>query len=173
MRELIELNELSEFELGFLNNSNDEQYLTFDLSGEIYALDILRIQEIKGWSSITSVPNSPEYMQGVINLRGLIVPVIDLRKRFDMEIVPYTQTTVVIVMKVYSVIQDRIMGIIVDAVSDVHNIKQEIIKPAPIMHGAITNEFIYGLAKVDEKMIIVLNIDALLNSDDLAIDSAF
>jgi purine-binding chemotaxis protein CheW len=160
-------------ELDFFNNSNNEQYLTFELAGEFYALEILRIQEIKGWTHVTSVPNSPAYMQGVINLRGLIVPIVDLRKRFDMEIVPYTQTTVVIIMKVHSERQDRTMGIIVDAVSDVHNIKKSIIKPAPVMHGAISNEFIHGLAKVDHKMIIVINIDALLNSDDLANDPEF
>lgn len=162
-----------EIDLDFLSNTSDEQYLTFELSGEIYALDILRIQEIKGWSHVTSVPNSPSYMQGVINLRGLIVPIIDLRKRFAMAVVPYTQTTVVIVMKVYGETCDRTMGIIVDAVSDVHNIKKEIIKPAPVMHGAISNDFIYGLAKVDNKMMIVINIDALLNSGDLANEAEF
>jgi len=169
------MNEIAEnkIELDFLSNTNDEQYLTFELAGEIYALDILRIQEIKGWTNVTSVPNSPNFMQGVINLRGLIVPIVDLRKRFDMEIVPYTQTTVVIVMKVYSETKDRTMGIIVDAVSDVHNIKKEIIKPAPLMHGAISNEFIQGLAKVENKMIIVINIDALLNSDDLINEAEF
>ncbi len=157
-------------EIDFLSNTSDEQYLTFELAGEFYAIDILRVQEIKGWSMVTSVPNSPDYVQGVINLRGLIVPIIDLRKRFDMEVVPYTKTTVVIVMKVYSEVQDRTMGIIVDAVSDVHNIKQEQIKPAPVMHGAIKNEFVQGLAKVDGKMLIVINIDKLLNSSDLAVE---
>jgi purine-binding chemotaxis protein CheW len=165
------MSELKEIELDFLSNSSDEQYLTFELSGEIYAIDILRIQEIKGWNKVTSVPNSPYYLQGVINLRGLIVPIVDLRKRFAMDVVPYTQTTVVIVMKVYSDTQDRTMGIIVDAVSDVHNIKKESIKPAPVMHGAINNDFIQGLAKVDNKMIIVVDIDALLNSKELAIES--
>ncbi|MFK5894265.1 MAG: chemotaxis protein CheW [Pseudomonadota bacterium] len=164
------MSELKEIELDFLSNSSDEQYLTFELAGEIYAIDILRVQEIKGWNKVTSVPNSPHYLQGVINLRGLIVPIVDLRKRFDMEIVPYTKTTVVIVMKVYSDLQDRTMGIIVDAVSDVHNIKKEIIKPAPVLHGAISNDFIRGLAKVDHTMIIIVDIDALLNSNDLAIE---
>ena len=168
MSEEVEVNS----ELDFLSNTSDEQYLTFELAGEIYAIDILRVQEIKGWDKVTSVPNSPNYLQGVINLRGLIVPIIDLRKRFEMNVVGYTKTTVVIVMKVYGETQDRTMGIIVDAVSDVHNIKQEIIQPAPVMHGAISNEFIQGLAKVDKKMIIVINIDALLNSDELEIEAA-
>jgi len=159
-------------ELDLLSNTSDEQYLTFELAGEIYAIDILRVQEIKGWDKVTSVPNSPSYLQGVINLRGLIVPIIDLRKRFDMDIIAYTKTTVVIVMKVYGDTQDRTMGIIVDAVSDVHNFKKETIQAAPVMHGAISNEFIQGLAKVDQKMIIVINIDALLNSNELAIEAA-
>ncbi|MFK5986642.1 MAG: chemotaxis protein CheW [Pseudomonadota bacterium] len=167
MSEVIE----AEVELDFLSNTSDEQYLTFELSGEIYAIDILRVQEIKGWDKVTSVPNAPAYLQGVINLRGLIVPIVDLRKRFAMKVVPYTKTTVVIVMKVYSETQDRTMGIIVDAVSDVHNIKKELIKPAPVMHGAISNDFLQGLAKVDHKMIIVINIDALLNSNELAIEA--
>jgi len=153
-------------------SSSEEQYLTFELAGEIYAIDILRVQEIKGWDKVTSVPNAPNYMQGVINLRGLIVPIVDLRKRFELEVVPYTETTVVIVMKVYSEIQDRTMGIIVDAVSDVHNIKQEEIKPAPVMHGAISNEFINGLATVNNKMLIIINVDALLNSGELALEKA-
>ncbi len=159
-----------EVELDFLSNTSDEQYLTFELSGEIFAIDILRVQEIKGWNKVTSVPNAPEYLQGVINLRGLIVPIIDLRKRFAMDVVAYTKTTVVIVMKVYGETQDRTMGIIVDGVSDVHNIKNSIIKQAPVMHGVISNDFIHGLAKVSDKMIIVLNIDALLNSSELAIE---
>lgn len=159
-----------ESELDFLSNASEEQYLTFELSGEYYAIDILRVQEIKGWNTVTSIPNAPRYVQGVINLRGLIVPIIDLRKRFGMEEIPYTQTTVVIVMKVYSEAQDRTMGIIVDAVSDVYNFKQDSIKPAPIMHGAISNEFIQGLVKVDGKMLIVINIDKLLNSGDLSVE---
>ncbi|MBF0266208.1 MAG: purine-binding chemotaxis protein CheW [Gammaproteobacteria bacterium] len=154
------------------DSSSEEQYLTFELAGEIYAIDILRVQEIKGWDKVTSVPNAPHYMQGVINLRGLIVPIVDLRKRFELDVVPYTETTVVIVMKVYSDIQDRTMGIIVDAVSDVHNIKNEQIKSAPIMHGAISNEFIQGLATVNDKMLIIINIDALLNSGALALEKA-
>jgi len=157
-------------ELDFLSNSSYGQYLTFELAGEIYAIDILRVQEIKGWNKVTSVPNSPAYVQGVINLRGLIVPIVDLRKRFGMEIVPYTETTVVIVMKVYGETQDRTMGIIVDAVSDVHNINEENIRPAPMMHGVISNDFVNGLVNVNGTMVIVINIDALMNSAELALN---
>lgn len=157
-------------ELDYLNNSSEEQYLTFELAGEIYAIDILRVQEIKGWNKVTSIPNAPEYVQGVINLRGVIVPIIDLRKRFDMKPVAYTDTTVVIVMKVYGDIQDRTMGIIVDAVSDVHNIKSEQLKHAPVMQGALSNEFIRGLVKQESKMLIVVDVDSLLNSNELKLE---
>jgi len=157
-------------ELDFLSDSNNEQHLTFELSGESYAIDILRVQEIKGWNKVTSIPNSPNYVEGVINLRGVIVPIIDLRKRFDMPEVAYTKTTVVIVMQVYGEVHDRTMGIIVDSVSDVCNISKEMIKPAPVMHGIISNEFVRGLATVNNKMAIVVNIDDLLNSAELALE---
>ncbi len=139
-----------------------QQYLTFELAGEIYGVSILRVEEIKGWDKVTSIPNSPDYLQGVINLRGLIVPIIDLRKRFGMHQKPYTKTTVVIVVKVLNEEQERIMGLIVDAVADVHDLSKKDIKPAPVMHGMISNSFIQGLVKADKKMIIVLEIDAIL-----------
>ncbi len=165
---MIDLNNETE-QLDFLSNSSDEQYLTFELADEIYAIDILRVQEIKGWSKVTSIPNAPEYVQGVINLRGVIVPIVDLRQRFGMPTIAYTDTTVVIVMKVYGETHDRTMGIIVDAVSDVHNIKAEQIKAAPVMQGIISNDYIQGLVKKGNKMLIVINIDALLNSEELAV----
>jgi len=151
-------------------SSGNEQYLTFELSDEQYAIDILRVKEIKGWNKATCIPNSPKYVAGVINLRGVIVPIIDLRKRFDMPDVTYTANSVVIVMKVCSEVHDRTMGIIVDSVSDVCNIRREMIKPAPAMRGAINNEFVKGLATVNEQMAIVINIDELLNSAELALE---
>ena len=157
-------------DLDFLSDSSNDQHLTFELSGERYAIDILRVQEIKGWNKVTSIPNSPGYVEGVINLRGVIVPIIDLRKRFAMPQVAYTKTTVVIVMKVYGDVHDRTMGIIVDSVSDVCNISREMIKPAPVMRGVISNDFVQGLTTVNKQMIIVVNIDELLNSGELALE---
>jgi purine-binding chemotaxis protein CheW len=144
-----------------------DQYLTFFLAGEEYGVDILRVQEIRGWTTATQIPNMPDFIKGVINLRGTIVPVIDLRRRFNMDAASYSATTVVIVLKVVSDKGDRVMGIVVDAVSDVYNVAADGIKPAPDFGHAISTDFLKGLATVNEKMVIVLDIDTLLNVTDL------
>ena len=147
------------------------KYLTFVLATEEYAVDILRVQEIKGWNKVTTIPNTPEYICGVINLRGTIVPIIDLRLRFNLELQEYGPMTVVVVVKVLSQAngKERIMGIVVDAVSDVYDVAENDIKPPPDFGSVISTEFVKGLATVDEKMVIVLDIDRLLNSNELAI----
>ena len=145
-------------------NGDTDQYLTFMLAGEEYGVDILRVQEVKGWDSITPIPNTPQYIKGVINLRGTIVPIFDLRERFNLEQISYGPTTVVIVLKVNNDVGSRTMGIVVDAVSEVYNISSEGMKPSPDFGMAISMDFVHGLATVDEKMIIVLEIDRLLNS---------
>ena len=142
-----------------------DQYLTFMLAGEEYGVDILRVQEIKGWSGVTPMPNMPDYILGVINLRGTIVPVIDLRKKFDMGCIEFDQTTVVIVVRVNdSESNARTMGIVVDGVSEVYSVAQADLKPAPDFGGAISTESIMGLATLDDKMLILLDIDHLMNS---------
>lgn len=140
------------------------QYLTFIVAEEEYGVDILRVQEIKGWDKVTPIPNTPDYVQGVINLRGTIVPVVDLRQRFSMPRLEYGPTTVVIVLKVLGEDRDRIMGIIVDAVSDVYDVDPAAVKPPPDLGGATGGEWVQGLATVDEKMVIVLDIDRMLSS---------
>ncbi len=146
------------------------KYLTFLLANEEYAVDILRVQEIKGWSKVTAIPNTPAYVCGVVNLRGTIVPVIDLRLRFELELQEYGAMTVMVVIKVISPnTKERVMGIIVDAVSDVYDVAENDIKPAPEFGSVISTEFVRGLATVEEKMVIVLDIDQLLNSNELAI----
>ena len=146
-----------------------QQFLTFILAGQEYGVDILRVQEIKGWDAVTQVPNTPEYVRGVINLRGTIVPIIDLRIRFSMEQLEYGPTTVVIVLKVISGDDSsRIMGIVVDGVSDVYNVQNDAIKAAPDFGEGVDSSFVSGLATVEEKMVIVLDIDHMLNSDELA-----
>lgn len=146
------------------------KYLTFVLATEEYAVDILRVQEIKGWSKVTMIPNTPNYICGVINLRGTIVPIIDMRERFKLKHQEYGQMTVVVVVKVLSVNnKERIMGIVVDAVSDVYDVAETEIKPPPDFGSVISTEFVRGLATVDDKMVIVLDIDRLLNSNELAI----
>ena len=154
-------------------DESQQQYLTFILAGEEYGVDILRVQEIKGWDTVTQIPNTPEYIRGVINLRGTIVPIIDMRKRFGLEDLGYGPTTVVIVLKVNSDDKSRIMGIVVDGVSDVYNMPDEEIKPSPDFGSAVDTDFVKGLATVNEKMVIVLDIDHMCNSDELSnIDSA-
>lgn len=146
-----------------------QQFLTFLLAGEEYGVDILRVQEIKGWDAVTQVPNTPKYVRGVINLRGTIVPIIDLRIRFSMEQLEYGPTTVVIVLKVMSGESDsRIMGIVVDGVSDVYNVKNDEINAAPDFGDGVDSSFVKGLATVEEKMVIILDIDHMLNSNELA-----
>lgn len=150
-------------------DENTQQFLTFILAGEEYGVDILRVQEIKGWDAVTQVPNTPEYVRGVINLRGTIVPIIDLRIRFDMEHLAYGPTTVVIVLKVMSDKDNsRIMGIVVDGVSDVYNIKNDEMNSAPDFGEGVDSSFVKGLATVEEKMVIILDIDHMLNSNELA-----
>ncbi len=144
------------------------QYLTFILAGEEYGVDILRVQEIRGWDSATQIPNTPAYIKGIINLRGTIVPIVDLRRRFALPAVEYGPTTVVIVLKVVNAERSRIMGIVVDAVSDVYNIPANEMKPAPDFGAAIDTEFVKGLGTVQQKMLIVLDIDRLLNAGELA-----
>lgn len=141
----------------------DNQYLTFILADEEYGVDILRVQEIRGWDKVTPIPNVPNYVKGVVNLRGTIVPIIDLRERFDMDNLAYGPTTVVIVVKVEGAEKQRVMGIVVDAVSDVYNIAEEEIKPPPDFGGVISIDFLKGLATVGDKMVSVLNIDQLIN----------
>jgi purine-binding chemotaxis protein CheW len=146
------------------------KYLTFVLATEEYAVDILRVQEIKGWNKITTIPNTPHYICGVINLRGTIVPIIDLRLRFNLERLEYGPMTVVVVVRVIANNgKERTMGIVVDAVSDVYDVSEMDIKPPPDFGSLISTEFIKGLTTVDDKMVIVLDIDRLLNSNELAI----
>lgn len=155
------------------SGDGSQQYLTFMLAGEEYGVDILRVQEIKGWDSVTLIPNTPEYIRGVINLRGTIVPIIDMRARFHLEQLEYGPTTVVIVLKVNNDDKSRTMGVVVDGVSDVYNMPEEDIKDSPDFGTAVDTAFVKGLATVNEKMVIILDIDHMLNSNELsAVDSA-
>lgn len=143
------------------------QFLTFVLGEELYGVDILRVQEIMGWNPVTRIPNTPEYLRGVLNLRGSIVPILDLRMRFDMEQADYTPTTVVIVLSVQQGNEERTLGVVVDGVSDVINVPAENIKPAPDFGTAVNTEFIDGLATVEEQMVMLLDIDKLLSIEEL------
>ncbi|MDX8396464.1 MAG: chemotaxis protein CheW [Mariprofundaceae bacterium] len=150
------------------SDSTEEQYLTFMLAGEEYGVDILTVQELRGWEEATPIPNTPDYVKGVINLRGVVVPIIDLRERFNLENVEYNPTTVVIIVKVVADKGDRIMGIVVDAVSEVYNVREADMQPAPDMDGAISIDFVKGLATIDGKMVILLEINRLINEGVLS-----
>ncbi len=153
---------------GIDSEADGNQFLTFLLAEEEYGVDILRVQEIKGWNAVTPIPNTPDYIRGVINLRGTIVPIVDLRRRFGLEAVEYGPMTVVIVLKVMREDKSRVMGIVVDAVSDVYNVQDDSLKPAPDFGSVVNVDFVEGLATVDETMVIILDIDQLLNSGELA-----
>src|SRR5262249_12242204 len=146
-----------------------KQYLTFLLADTEYGLDILRVQEIRCWDTVTPLPNTPEYVRGVMNLRGTIVPIIDLRQRFGLASLPYGPTTVVIVLWVRHDHGSRIMGIVVDAVSDVYHVSDADMQPAPDCGAAIGTNVVKGLATVNEKMVIIMDSDQLLNAGELTV----
>lgn len=142
--------------------SNAEQYLTFQLAGQTYGVEILRVQEIKGWEKPTRLPHSPEHVQGVINLRGAVVPILDLRRRFGLGETEYGRTTVVIVVKVGSARGELTAGIVVDAVCEVCNISAENLRPPPEVGSAIDADFVRGLAMVGEGMLVLLDVVQLV-----------
>ncbi len=142
--------------------TNAEQYLTFQLAGQTYGVEILRVQEIKGWEKPTRLPHSPEHVQGVINLRGAVVPILDLRRRFGLGETEYGRTTVVIVVKVETGRGELTAGIVVDAVCEVCNIGAEDLRPAPEVGSAIDTDFVRGLAMVDDGMLVLLDVAHLV-----------
>jgi purine-binding chemotaxis protein CheW len=144
------------------------QYLTFSLAGEAYGVDILRVQEIRGWTPVTTIPNTPAYMRGVLNLRGTIVPILDMRQRFNLEQAEYTAVTVIIVLSVHTEHGERVIGVVVDSVSDVLDVVEEEIKPSPDFGGSVNTEFINGLAALQDQMVMLLDIDKMLTSDEMS-----
>ncbi|MBM4134842.1 MAG: chemotaxis protein CheW [Nitrospira sp.] len=144
--------------------SDGSQYLTFVLGEEHYGLDILRVQEIKGYTAVTRIPNTPDYIKGVLNLRGTIVPIVDLRCKFGMPQAEYTMFTVIVVV----VVQDKIMGVVVDAVSDVLNITTKDIQPPPHFGAQVDTSFIQNIAKSGDRLITLLDIDRVLSDGEVA-----
>jgi purine-binding chemotaxis protein CheW len=138
------------------------QYLSFVLGKEEYGVDILRVQEIRSWEPVSRVPNVPHYEKGVVNLRGAIVPIIDLRERFSLSKAEYTPLTVVVVLQTGSGSLTRIMGVVVDSVSDVISVERNEIQGAPDFGTKVSNEFINGLVSVNERMVMLLDVDKLL-----------
>ena len=144
-------------------SSKEGKYLTFTLSSEEYGLEILKIKEIIGMMDITSVPKTPEFVKGVINLRGKVIPVIDLRLKFGMSAKEYDARTCIIVVEVADMKGRSLqVGIVVDSVSEVVNLKGEQIEPPPSFGGSLDTEYILGMAKVDKSVVILLDIDRVL-----------
>lgn len=157
----------SDVEINHRENEQTDQYLTFIMADEEYGVDILSVQEIRGWETVTPIPNAPSHVKGVINLRGTIVPIIDLRQRFGLKNVEYGPLTVVIVLKVATAKGSRIMGIVVDAVSDVYSLSVDDMKSAPDLGDHVNTLYIKGLVSVNSKMVILLDINELLGMDTI------
>ena len=148
---------------GQMQDSNNRELLTFTLGNEEYGIDILKVQEIRGYDAVTTIANAPEFIKGVINLRGIIVPIVDMRIKFNLGKVEYNQFTVVIILNVLN----RVVGIVVDGVSDVIALTAEQLKPAPEFSASLDTQYIMGLGTVDERMIIVMDIEKLMTSRDM------
>lgn len=144
------------------------KYLTFQLDEEEYGIGILQVKEINGLMAVTSVPRTPEFVKGVINLRGKVIPVIDLRLKFGMKEVEPTEKTCIIVVELHAGESTVQMGIIVDSVSEVINIKRTDIESAPVFDHSVDVDFIMGMAKIDGGVKILLDIDKVLNSAELS-----
>jgi len=149
------------------NNSRVEQFLTFELAGEAYGVEILKVQEIRGWEAVRVIPNTPAFVKGVLNLRGSVVPIIDLRERFSLEHSDYSPKTVVIVLCVEHGANQFVMGIVADAVSDVLDIDLEDVKRAPNFGSKIDTRYMRGMHVYKKKMIMLLDVDKLLNPDEV------
>ncbi len=143
--------------------TSEREYLSFQLGDEQYAVEILQVQEIRGWQPVTTIPNSPEYFCGVLNLRGAIIPIVDLRLRFGMPFLDYSKTTVVVVLKLKEA--NKTIGLVVDAVSDTHLVDQTMVQPVPEMGEMIDTNFFEGLVDIDGQMVMLINIDYLLDSE--------
>lgn len=141
------------------------EFLTFTLGGETYAIDILKVQEIRGYETPTRIANAPEFIKGVINLRGHIVPIVDLRLKLGVGEPHYDASTVVIILNILK----RVVGVVVDGVSDVVALPPDIIKPAPEFGAALDTRYILGLATQGEQLLILIDIERLMGSQDMAI----
>jgi purine-binding chemotaxis protein CheW len=143
----------------------NNEFLTFRLGDEEYGIDILKVQEIRSYEAVTTIANTPAFIKGVVNLRGIIVPVIDMRIKFQLDHINYDQFTVVIILNVAG----RVVGMVVDSVSDVITLSPENIRPAPRFGAALETEYIIGLGTVDSRMLILMDIETLMGSREMAL----
>jgi purine-binding chemotaxis protein CheW len=145
------------------NSKATDEFLTFTLGKEEYCIDILKVQEIRGYDAVTTIANSPKFIKGVINLRGIIVPIVDMRIKFNLGKIEYNELTVVIILN----INKRVVGMVVDGVSDVITLTDSQIKPAPEFGAAFDTEYLTGLGTIDERMLILVDIEKLMTSNDM------
>ena len=150
------------------NATTGGEFLTFTLGKEEYGIDILKVQEIRGYDAVTVIANTPKFIKGVINLRGIIVPIVDMRIKFNLDNVTYDQLTVVIILNLAS----RVVGMVVDGVSDVIALKPEQIKTAPQFGATLDTQYLMGLGTVDERMLILVDIEKLMSSSDMELVDA-
>lgn len=146
-----------------------QQYLTFMLGGEVFAIGILHIKEIIEYGQLTSVPMMPEFIRGVINLRGAVVPVVDLASRFGGKASQVTRRSCIVILELAVDAETRVIGVVVDAVNEVLEIAGGDIEPAPSFGTRIRTDFIEGMGKVQEKFVIILNVNNVLSTEDLAV----
>ncbi|MCP1363968.1 chemotaxis protein CheW [Halomonas sp. BBD48] len=146
-------------------DTQSSEFLVFSLGEEEYAVDILKVQEIRGYENVTRIANAPDFIKGVTNLRGVIVPIVDLRIKFHLDKVEYGGQTVVIVVNV----AERVVGIVVDGVSDVMTLSPDQIKPAPEFGVALSSDYLSGLGSLDDRMLVLVDIDKLLTSEEMAL----
>ncbi|MEN3258046.1 chemotaxis protein CheW [Sodalis endosymbiont of Spalangia cameroni] len=145
--------------------SAGEEFLVFTLGSEEYGIDILKVQEIRGYDQVTRIANTPAFIKGVTNLRGVIVPIVDLRIKFAQNDVSYNDNTVVIVLN----LQQRVVGIVVDGVSDVLSLSADQIRPAPQFAVTLATEYLTGLGSLEDRMLILVDIERLLSSEEMAL----
>jgi purine-binding chemotaxis protein CheW len=149
-------------------NVRPHEFLAFTLGAEEYGIDIQQVQELRGYEAVTHIANAPEFIKGVVNLRGVIVPILDMRLRFGLKDPTYDQFTVVVILKV----RDRTIGLVVDSVSDVSALTPEQIKPAPEFGNAMDVRYLTGIATVGERMLALLDIEKMLSGEEMGLLAA-
>lgn len=148
-----------------VTHENTNEFLTFVLGDEHYGLEIMQVKEIRGYEEVTKIANAPDFIKGVLNLRGDIVPIVDLRLKFNVGEATYDEFTIVIMLHVF----DRIVGIVVDGVSDVIVVSDDDIKPPPSFGVAFDSKYLHGLATLEERLVILVNIESLISSEEMCL----
>ncbi|WP_353155803.1 chemotaxis protein CheW [Herminiimonas fonticola] len=141
------------------------EFLSFTLGKEEYGISIQKVQELRGYDTVTRIANAPEFVKGVVNLRGIIVPIIDMRIKFKLGTPSYDQFTVVVILN----LENHVVGMVVDSVSDVITLTPEQIKPPPEMNSVLANDYLLGLGTVDERMLILIDIEKLMSGADMGL----